>query len=158
MLIEQRFVFCFFDHSLSPSKIRGQCYDRASNMKGEITGLKTLIIKNNPSAYYIHCFVHQLQLTLVVIAKIHSNVKDFFDHVNNILNVVGRSFKRRDELYHHQTEKLEQLLKSGEVHSGQGLHQEHGLQRPSDTHLRSHFKTLDNLLLFSHLLFMCLKY
>ncbi|KAK4738470.1 hypothetical protein R3W88_002167 [Solanum pinnatisectum] len=56
-------------HSLSPSKIRGQGYDGASNMKGEINGLKTLIMKDSPSAYYIHCFAHQLQLTLVAIAK-----------------------------------------------------------------------------------------
>ncbi|GKC48221.1 zinc finger MYM-type protein 1-like protein [Tanacetum coccineum] len=42
------------DHSLSPSKIRGQGYDGASNMKGEINGLKTLILKESPSAYYIH--------------------------------------------------------------------------------------------------------
>ncbi|XP_049387481.1 uncharacterized protein LOC125851775 [Solanum stenotomum] len=56
-------------HSLSPSKIRGQGYDGASNIKGEINELKTLIMKDSPSAYYIHCFAHQLQLTLVAIAK-----------------------------------------------------------------------------------------
>jgi len=59
-----------FVHSLSPSKIHGQGYDRTSNMKGEINGLKTLIMKDSPSAYYIHYFAHQLQLTLVAIAKI----------------------------------------------------------------------------------------
>ncbi|KAK4720882.1 hypothetical protein R3W88_011115 [Solanum pinnatisectum] len=79
-------------HSLSPSKIRGQGYDGASNMKGEINGLKTLIMKDSPSAYYIHCFAHQLQLTLVAIAKKHLDVEDFFDHVSNVLNVVGGSF------------------------------------------------------------------
>ncbi|KAK4709995.1 hypothetical protein R3W88_004508 [Solanum pinnatisectum] len=65
-------------HSLSLSKIRGQGYDGASNMKGEINGLKTLIMKDSPSAYYIHCFAHQLQLTLVAIAKKHLDVEDFF--------------------------------------------------------------------------------
>ncbi|GJZ90754.1 ribonuclease H-like domain-containing protein [Tanacetum coccineum] len=54
------------DHSLSSSKIYGQVYDRANNMKG---GLKTLILKESPSSYYIHCFVHQLQLTLFAISK-----------------------------------------------------------------------------------------
>ncbi|XP_070014166.1 uncharacterized protein [Nicotiana sylvestris] len=43
-------------HSLSPSQIRGQGYDGASNIQGEINGLKTLILKDNPSAYCIHCF------------------------------------------------------------------------------------------------------
>ncbi|GJT02516.1 zinc finger MYM-type protein 1-like protein [Tanacetum coccineum] len=42
------------EHSFSPSKIRGQGYDGASNMKGEINGLKTLILKESSSAYYIH--------------------------------------------------------------------------------------------------------
>ncbi|XP_049366158.1 uncharacterized protein LOC125831009 [Solanum verrucosum] len=117
-------------HSLSPSKIRGQGYDGASNMKGEINGLKTLIMKDSPSAYYIHCFAHQLQLTLVAIAKKHLEVEDFFDHVSNVLNVVGGSFKRRDLLRDHQAKKLEQLFESGEVQKGQGLHQERGLQKP----------------------------
>jgi hypothetical protein len=44
------------------TQIRGQRYDGASNMKGDIKGLKTLIMQESPSAYYIHCFAHQLQL------------------------------------------------------------------------------------------------
>ncbi|XP_070017745.1 uncharacterized protein [Nicotiana sylvestris] len=103
------------DHSLSTSKVRGQGYDGASNMNGEISGLKTLVMKDSSSAYYIHCFAHQLQLTLVPIAKKHLDVEDVFDHVTNMLNVVGGSFKRRDLLRHHQAEELEQLLGSGEV-------------------------------------------
>ncbi|KAK4716118.1 hypothetical protein R3W88_014456 [Solanum pinnatisectum] len=135
-----------FVHSLSPSKIRGQGYDGASNMKGEINGLKTLIMKDSPSAYYIHCFAHQLQLTLVAIAKKHLDVEDFFYHVSNVLNVVGGSFKRRDLLRDHQAKKLEQLFESSEVQKGQGLHQERGLQRSGDTRWGSHFKTLDNFI------------
>jgi hypothetical protein len=49
-------------HGLSMTQIRGQGYDGASNMKGDIKGLKTLIMKESPCAYYIHCFAHQLQL------------------------------------------------------------------------------------------------
>ncbi|XP_047257649.1 zinc finger MYM-type protein 1-like [Capsicum annuum] len=135
-----------FDHSLSPSKIRRQGYDGASNMKGEINGLKTLIMKDSPSAYYIHCFANQLQLTLVAIAKKYVKVEDFFDHVTNVLNVVGGSFKRRDLLRHHQAKNLKQLLESGEAHTGQGLNQERGLQRSGDTRWGSHFKILDNFL------------
>ncbi|XP_047264657.1 uncharacterized protein LOC107864941 [Capsicum annuum] len=135
-----------FDHSLSPFKIHGQGYDGASNMKGEINDLKTLIMKDSPLAYYIHCFAHQLQLTLVAIAKQHLKVEDFFYHVTNVLNVVGGSFKHRDLLRHHQAENLKQLLESGEAHTGQGLHQKCGLQRSGDTRWVSHFKTLDNFL------------
>ncbi|XP_047267781.1 uncharacterized protein LOC107858541 [Capsicum annuum] len=134
------------DHSLSPSKIRGQGYDGASNTKGEINSLKTLIMEDSPSAYYIHCFAYQLQLTLVAIAKKHVEVEDFLDHGTNVLNIVGGCFKRRDLLRHHQAEYLKQLLESGEAHTGQGFNQERGLQRPGDTHWGSHFKTLDNFL------------
>jgi hypothetical protein len=38
-------------------------------MKCHVNGLKKLIMEESPSAYYVHCFVHQLQLTLVVVAK-----------------------------------------------------------------------------------------
>ncbi|XP_047264228.1 uncharacterized protein LOC107865421 [Capsicum annuum] len=134
------------DHSPSPSKIRGQDYNGASNMKGEINGLKTLIMKDSPSTYFIHCFAHQLQLTLVAIAKKYVEVEDFFYHVTNVLNVVGGSFNRRDLLRHHLAENLKQLLESGKTHIGQGLNQKRGLQGPGDTRWRSHFKTLDNFI------------
>ncbi|XP_049398939.1 uncharacterized protein LOC125862856 [Solanum stenotomum] len=138
------------DHSLCTSKIRGQGYDGASNMQGEINGLKSLILQDTSSAYSIHCFAHQLQLALVGLSKKNSDVDNFFYVLTNILNTIGASFKRRDSLRQHQEDKLEELLKFGEVHTGQGLNQERGLQRPGDIRWGSHFKTLDNfLILFS---------
>ncbi|XP_009774517.1 uncharacterized protein [Nicotiana sylvestris] len=83
-------------------------------------------------------------LTLVAVPKKHKEVKTFFAIVANVLNVIGASFKRRDQLRGHHDELLEQLLESGEVQSGKGLNQERGLQRPGDTHWGSHCKTLDN--------------
>ncbi|XP_069154652.1 uncharacterized protein [Solanum lycopersicum] len=65
-------------HSLSPPQIRGQGYDGANNMQGHLNGLKTFVFNETPSAYCIHCFAHQLQLTLVALAKKDSNVDDFF--------------------------------------------------------------------------------
>ena len=46
------------ERNLSLSKLRGQGYDGASNMQGDINGLKTLILKENKLAFYIHCFAH----------------------------------------------------------------------------------------------------
>ncbi|XP_016450433.2 uncharacterized protein LOC107775230 [Nicotiana tabacum] len=135
------------DNSLSSSKIRGQGYDGASNMQGNINGLKTLILQDAPSAYYIYCFAHQLQLTLVALSKKHSNVNNFFDVVTNLLNTIGASFKRRESLRQHQVDKLEELLKNGEVYTGQGLNQESSLQQSGDTRWGSHFKTLENLMI-----------
>ena len=37
----------FSRHGLSMSRLRGQGYDRASNMQGEFNGLKTLLLKKN---------------------------------------------------------------------------------------------------------------
>ncbi|XP_070045702.1 uncharacterized protein [Nicotiana tomentosiformis] len=137
-------------HSLSPSKIRGQGYDEASNMQGKMNGLKALILQETPSAYSVYYFAHQLQLTLVDIAKNHKEVETFFAIITNVLNVIGVYFKRRDQLREHQAELLEKLLESGEIQSGKRLNQERGLQRPGDTRWGSHCKILDTfVILFS---------
>jgi hypothetical protein len=41
-------------------------------MQGKFNGLKALILRENKSAFYVHCFAHQLQLTLVIVAKNHN--------------------------------------------------------------------------------------
>ena len=68
----------FNKHSLSISRLWGQGYNGASNMRGELNRLKTLILKDNPSAYYVHCFAHQFQLTLVAVAKNYIQIATFF--------------------------------------------------------------------------------
>ena len=50
----------------------------ANNMQGDINDLKTLILKENKLVFYVHCFPHQLQLTLVVVAKNHINIAEFY--------------------------------------------------------------------------------
>jgi len=86
----------FADLKLSLKQVRGQGYDGASNMRGEFNGLQSLIMKENSSAYYVHCFAHQLQLVLVAIARKHKGVSEFFTMISMLLNVVGGSSKRRD--------------------------------------------------------------
>ena len=70
----------------------------ASNMQGDINSLKTLILKENKLTFYVHCFAHQLQLTLVVVAKNHINIAKFFYVFSNLVTVVGGSCKRQDTL------------------------------------------------------------
>ena len=86
------------NHNLSISRLRGQGYDGASNMRGELNGLKTLILNDNSSAYYVYCFAHQFQLTLVAVAKNHIQIATFFSLVNSIYNVARASSKRHDIL------------------------------------------------------------
>ena len=85
-------------HHLTVTQVRGQGYDGASNMKGEVKGLKTLIMKESPAAYYVHCFAHQLQLVLVAVAKGGVGCQTFFGQVSHLLNIVGVSCKRHDML------------------------------------------------------------
>ncbi|KAG6418273.1 hypothetical protein SASPL_120474 [Salvia splendens] len=137
-------------YDLSVSSLRGQGYDGASNMRGEFNGLKSLILRRNPSAYYVHCFAHQLQLTIVVVAKKHTSIGSFYNVINRLCNVVGGSCKRRDILREKQRENILEKIASDEITTGTGLNQEMSLKRPGDTRWSSHYGTLINLIhLFS---------
>ena len=63
-------------------------------MQGEFHGLKALILKENECAFYIHCFVHQLQLALINTAKNHMKIVGLFFTATNVMNVLGASAKR----------------------------------------------------------------
>ncbi|XP_061999005.1 uncharacterized protein LOC133716314 [Rosa rugosa] len=95
----------FSKHGLSFSRLRGQGYDDASDMSEEHNGLKTLILKENSSAFYVHCFAHQLQLVLVGVAKKHEIVGAFFTSVGSVIKIVEASSKRRDILREKQAFK-----------------------------------------------------
>ncbi|PIA48741.1 hypothetical protein AQUCO_01400955v1 [Aquilegia coerulea] len=70
----------FGKHGLSFMRLHGQGYDGASNMKGHFNGMKALILNENKSAIYVHCFAHQLQLALVHVAKILKRLLLFSPH------------------------------------------------------------------------------
>ncbi|XP_031257586.1 zinc finger MYM-type protein 1-like [Pistacia vera] len=108
----------FSRHGLSLSRLRGQGYDRASNMQREFNSLKSLILRENEYAYYVHCFAHQLQLTLVAVEKNHIFIASFFSLVTNLINVVGDSCKRQDMLWESQVSKLVEALEIGKVSKG----------------------------------------
>ncbi|XP_050945506.1 uncharacterized protein LOC127150859 [Cucumis melo] len=94
----------FSQHGLSITNLRGQGYDGASNMQSEFHGLKSLILKENECASYIHCFAHQLQLALVNTAKNHVEIVGFI--VKNVVNVIGASVKHRDILREKHSMKI----------------------------------------------------
>ncbi|XP_028070321.1 zinc finger MYM-type protein 1-like [Camellia sinensis] len=144
-LLKQAMENLFSRLGLSISRLRGQGYDGASNMQGEFNGLKTLILKQNPCAYYVHCFAHQLQLALVPVAKNHNQIALLFTLVSNVVNVVRASCKRRDIVRKKQATKVAEALNTGEPSSGQGLNQETNLKRAGDTRWGSHYGTLVSL-------------
>ncbi|KAL7154813.1 hypothetical protein ABFS83_03G028400 [Erythranthe nasuta] len=121
----------FSRYGLSISKLRGQGYDGASNMRGQFNGLKTLIFNENPSAYYIHCFAHQLQLALVAVARKHDHISSLFDFTTRV---------------EKQSKEILEALDMGEISTGRGLNQETNLKRAGDTRWSSHYNTLLSLI------------
>jgi hypothetical protein len=84
-------------------------YDGASNTRGELNGLRALIMRENSSAYYIHFFAHHLQPVIIVVAKKNDDASDFFDMVSLLLNVAGASCKRKDMIRESQQERVKKL-------------------------------------------------
>ncbi|CAL8116952.1 unnamed protein product [Prunus armeniaca] len=137
----------FFSHNgLSISKLRGQGYDGASNMRGELNGLKTKILREQPCAYYVHCFDHQLQLALVAVAKKNIDIASFFAMANSVVNHVGASCKRRDLLRGQLQEELVIAFENDCLITGRGLNQETSLKRAGDTRWNSHYGTLISII------------
>ncbi|XP_042426323.1 zinc finger MYM-type protein 1-like [Zingiber officinale] len=133
-------------YNLDVQNIRGQGYDGASNMRGEFNGLQALIIKDCKSAYYVHCFAHRLQLALVAAAKNVTPIHQFFDRLTFIVNIVGSSCKRNDELKNAHADDIAYLIAINELETGRGLNHIGTLQRAVDTRWSSHLRSLKGLI------------
>ncbi|XP_042035000.1 zinc finger MYM-type protein 1-like [Salvia splendens] len=127
--LEKALDYLLSTYDLSISSLRDQGYDGASNMRGEFNGLKSLILKRNSSAYYVH--------------KI---VGSFYNSISRLCNTVGGSCKRRDILREKQRENIIKEIASDEISTGRGLNQEMPLKRSGDTRWSSHYGTLVNLI------------
>ncbi|XP_066392414.1 uncharacterized protein [Miscanthus floridulus] len=133
-------------HNLSISMLHGQGYDGASNMRGEFNGVQKLIRDENPYAFYVHCFAHQLQPVVVAVSTSSADIADFFNYVPLIVNNVGASCMRKDVLLAKHHDVLLEKIENGEIMTGSGLNQESSLARPGDTRWGSHLKTLLRIL------------
>ena len=110
-------------YGLSIYRLRGQGYDGASNMRGEFNGLQKQIRDENPHAFYVHCFAHQLQLVIVVVSTCCSSFYDFFNYVSLIVTSASSSCRRKDTLIAKHRNTILEKLDSGEIFSGKGKHQ-----------------------------------
>src|SRR5262249_11268293 len=113
----------FVRHNLQIKNMRGQGYDGASNMRGEWNGLQALFLRDCLYAYYVHCFAHRLQLTLVAAAKDVPCIWQFFSNLTLIVNLVTSSPKRLSDLRDAQQEEIAYMLAMGECESGTGANQ-----------------------------------
>ncbi|KAM3214800.1 hypothetical protein ACQJBY_067016 [Aegilops geniculata] len=146
LTLKNTIIAVLVDNGLNVQDIRGQGYDGASNMRGEWNGLKALILKECPYAYYIHCLAHQLQLALVAASREEHEVHNFFQHANFIVNTVSASPKRNDELLESQAAEIASEIELGELDTGRGANQIGSLQRAGDTRWSSHYKSIKSLL------------
>ncbi|KAK2418993.1 zinc finger MYM-type protein [Trifolium repens] len=139
-------LFSILDrHMLSISRLRGQGYDGASNMRGEFNGLQRKILDENPYALYVHCYAHRLQLVVVSVTSSCSSIHDFFEYISLIVNTTSASCKRMDALREAQHKDIVSRLENGEISKGRGLHQESSLARAGDTRWGSHHISLIRL-------------
>ena len=76
------------------TKVRGQCYDGCSTMKGANSGVSTQIKKENPKALYIHCYGHSANLAICDIVKNIKTLRNAHDIVHEITKLVKNSPKR----------------------------------------------------------------
>ena len=60
---------------------RGQCYDGAANMSGRRTGVATKIQQVEPTAVYLHCMSHSLNLAVQDTCCSITIMRDAFDTV-----------------------------------------------------------------------------
>ena len=126
--------------------IRGQGYDGASNMRGEFNGLKALLLKDSPYAYYVHCFAHRLQLALVAATREVIPIEQFFTKLAIIINIVDASSKRHDELEAAQREEINNKIANDDgIETGRGLNQVGSLQRAGDTRWSSHLNSINSM-------------
>ncbi|CAN1787397.1 Zinc finger MYM-type protein 1 [Linum perenne] len=127
------------EHNLPIQKLRGQGYGGASNMSGKYNGLKALFLQDCPYAYFVHCFAHRLQLTLVAAAK-------NCGPIDKIINLVKSSPKHSTELLAAHKKDIEDMLESGELETGKGANQSTSLQRAGATRWSSHFFSVDSMI------------
>lgn len=67
-------------------------------MKGKRNGLKTLILKENPKAHYVHCYAHSLQLAVQDTVRQSDLMNSVFDLCSEIAKLIRNSPKRTTAL------------------------------------------------------------
>jgi len=127
-------------------QVRGQGYDGARNMRGKFNGLKSLILRDNPSAHYIHCYAHQIQLVIVVVAKKNMRVSKLFMAIFPLLSIRFLLRANGKICYEKQKKRAEKEILKGELKTGKGLNQEVSLARAGDTRWGSHHRAIISLL------------
>ena len=89
----------------------GQGYDGAATMSGNKNGVATRISNDYPSALYVHCHSHRLNLALTDASSHFKAIRDTLNTVENIYAFVERSAKRHAQFQHIQDANKKVTLK-----------------------------------------------
>lgn len=86
------------DCNLDVTNLRGQGYDGASVMAGNVTGVATQILRQQPKAMYCHCRAHNLNLIVSSTCKQVPEIRNLFDTLRTLTWFLGASAKRKEIL------------------------------------------------------------
>ena len=106
------------DKGLDIKKLRGLGFDGANTMPGAKSGVQLRVRFHSPSALYVHCRCHQLQLASVHAADEHNEVKRMFGTLLTMWKMFHYSPKKAEKLA-----EIQSALDSPELK----------IQKPSDT-------------------------
>jgi len=83
-------------HYINIKNCRRQEYDGASVMNGQYCGVqkKKKISDIVPTASYLHCYSHNLNLVTANASKSSERIKRFFETLQNMFNFLGSSGQR----------------------------------------------------------------
>ena len=92
-------------------------------MHGEWFELQAFVFNECPYAYYIHCFAHRFQLALIAASQEVIPIHQFFSKLTGIVNIVGSSCKRHNQLQVAQVAEIQRLLSVFELKTDKELNQ-----------------------------------
>ena len=85
--------------------LRGQGYDGASIMKGYLGGCATVISKDYPSAIYVHCASHSINLVLSDACKVDA-IRHTIGKMKEMITFI-RAFEKRMDMLKEQITSFE---------------------------------------------------
>ncbi|KAG5882840.1 hypothetical protein JTB14_022351 [Gonioctena quinquepunctata] len=98
--------------NIDVSNLRGQGYDGSSNMSGQLKGTQVCIAKHYPTALYVHCAAHNLNLTISGASEIPP--------IRNCMGTIGKVYTffntpKRQQVLQHQVHSLLPESHSGKL-------------------------------------------
>ena len=74
--------------NLPLSKLRGQCYDRASSMKGVRSGVAKGILHKESRAIYTHCYGHSINLAVNDALKVSKPIRAALETTHEVTKLI----------------------------------------------------------------------